>query len=309
IGYPYIAGHEIVGRLVKIGAVAAARWKVAEGARVAIESIVACGRCAGCRAGRGLHCDQRLIYGLTPAAHAPGLLGGYAQYLVLQGNTEVYPLPDHLSVQDAVLFNPLGSGFDWACRAAGTQVGDTVLIIGPGQRGLCSVLAAREAGASRIIVAGRGRRPWKLALALELGASEVVNTSELSLVDAVREMTNGEWIDRVIDTSPLATDTVLEAIRCVRPEGTVVLAGFKEEGGDLGAASNAIMEKAATVKGVFSVSDWAKRQAIKSLSAARYPVSKLHSHTFTIDELDQAFRTLGGEIDGDDALHITVVPS
>jgi threonine dehydrogenase-like Zn-dependent dehydrogenase len=309
IGYPYVAGHEIVGRLVKIGPVAAARWKLAEGARVAIESIVSCGRCESCKTGRSLFCDQRLIYGLTPAAHGPGLLGGYAQHVVLQANTEVYPLPDHLSVQDAVLFNPLGSGFDWACRAAGTQVGDSVLIIGPGQRGLCSVLAAKEAGASRIIVAGRGKRPWKLALAQELGATDVVNTDEHSLVDAIREMTNGEWIDRVIDTSPLATAPVVEAIQCVRPEGTVVLAGFKDGGGDLGAAANLIVDKAATVRGVFSVSDWAKRQAIKSLSAARYPVSRLHSHTFTIDELDRAFRTLGGEIEGDDALHITVTPS
>lgn len=308
IPYPYIAGHEIVGRIARIGDVAAARWKLGEGARVAVESIVACGRCTNCKTGKPLFCDQRLIYGLTPASRAPGLLGGYAEYVVLQANTDVYPLPDHLTPQDAVLFNPLGSGFDWACRAAGTQVGDTMLIIGPGQRGLCSVLAAKEAGASRIIVAGRGRRPWKLDLALELGATDVINTDQVSLVDAVREMTNGEWIDRVVDTSPNATSPVLEAIECVRPEGTVVLAGVKEAGGDLGAAANAIMAKAATVRGVFSVSDWAKRQAIKSLSAARYPVEKLHSHTFSIDDLDEAFRVLGAEVEGNDAMHITVLP-
>jgi threonine dehydrogenase-like Zn-dependent dehydrogenase len=308
VDYPYVAGHEIVGRIERIGAVAAERWKLGTGARVAVESIVSCGSCTMCKQGRALFCPQRLIYGLTPAARAPGLLGGYAEYLVLQANTEVYPLPDHLSVQDAVLFNPLGSGFDWACRAAGTQVGDSVLIIGPGQRGLCSVLAANETGASRIIVAGRGRRPWKLDLARELGATDVINTDEQSLVDTIREMTNGEWIDRVIDTSPMATGPVLEAIECVRPEGTVVLAGMKEAGGDLGAAANAIMRKAATVRGVFSVSDWAKRQAIKSLSAAKYPVERLHTHTFSIDELDQACQILGGEIEGNDAIHITVTP-
>src|SRR5204862_5817727 len=110
---------------------------------------------------RALHGRDRLIYGLTPLARAPGLLGGYAQHVVLQPNTDVYPLPDHLSPEDAVLFNPLGAGFDWTCRVGGTRVGDSVLIIGPGQRGQCCVVAAAEAGASRIIVAGRGRRPWK----------------------------------------------------------------------------------------------------------------------------------------------------
>ena len=60
-----------------------------------------------------------------------------------------------------MFFNPLGSGFDWAVRIAGTQVGDSVLIMGPGERGLACVIAAREAGAARIIVGGRGLRPWK----------------------------------------------------------------------------------------------------------------------------------------------------
>jgi threonine dehydrogenase-like Zn-dependent dehydrogenase len=67
-------------------------------------------------------------------------------------------MPKEISIQDAVFFNPLGSGLDWVVRLGGTQVGDTVLIMGPGQRGLGSVIAAWEAGAGRIIMCGRGRR-------------------------------------------------------------------------------------------------------------------------------------------------------
>src|SRR3954454_24880344 len=174
--YPLIAGHEIVGRIAAIGDGAAVRMGVGVGSRVALESTVACGSCINCAAGRALFCEHRMIYGLTPLARDPGLLGGYAEYLVLQPNSQVYPIADALSPQDAVLFNPLGSGFDWACRAGGTKVGDTVVIFGPGQRGLACVIAAAEAGAGRIIVVGRGRRPWKLQLALELGATDVVDS-------------------------------------------------------------------------------------------------------------------------------------
>ena len=54
--------------------------------------------------------------------------GGYAEYLVMRPNSQVYPMPDSLSIEDAVFFNPLGSGFDWGVRLAGTQLGDTVLL-------------------------------------------------------------------------------------------------------------------------------------------------------------------------------------
>ena len=52
------------------------------------------------------------------------------------------------------MFNPLGAGFRWAVEIPKTKPGDTVVIMGPGQRGLSSVIAARQAGAKKIIVTG-----------------------------------------------------------------------------------------------------------------------------------------------------------
>ena len=75
----------------------------------------------------------------------------------------------------AVMFNPLGAGFRWAVEIPETGPGDTVLVLGPGQRGLASVIAARAAGADRIIVTGLARDAQKLALARELGADHVID--------------------------------------------------------------------------------------------------------------------------------------
>src|SRR5581483_2043259 len=81
IAYPYIPGHEIVGRLERLGAGAAARWGLSEGQRVAVEPMVSCGACPDCRSGRPVHCTGgQIIYGLTPASYGPGLVGGYADY-------------------------------------------------------------------------------------------------------------------------------------------------------------------------------------------------------------------------------------
>ena len=60
------------------------------------------------------------------------------------------------------------------------------------------------------------------------------------------------------------------------------------------------------MKGAHSVSDWAKRQAIRILSTGNHDLSRLHTHTLPIRELDLAMRILGGEVDGEEPLHITV---
>jgi len=304
--YPVIDGHETVGRIARIGPRAAVRMGVTEGDRVALESTRPCGSCPPCVSGRWLYCDNRLIYGLTSVNDPPGLNGGYAEYLWMRSNSRVHPLPDHLSVEDAVFFNPLGSGFDWAVRIAGTQLGDTVLIMGPGQRGLACVVAAREAGAARIIVGGRGLRPWKLDLARQLGATDVVNTDRQSVVYVVREVTDGAMADRAIDTTPHAVKPVEDCIGSLRAEGTLVLTANKENAVPNFVAR--IISQALTVRGAYSVSEWAKRQAVRVLSSGRLDLSGVHTHTLPITELDQAMRILGGEVEGEEPLHITVVP-
>ena len=304
--YPLIDGHETVGRIARIGPAAAARLRVKEGDRVALESTRSCGLCAACLNDQWLYCDNRLIYGLTSTTNEPGLNGGYAEYLLMRSNSRVYPIPDDLSIEDAVFFNPLGAGFDWCLRVAGTQLGDTVLIMGPGQRGLSCVIAAHEAGAARIIVGGRGIRPWKLDVALQLGATHVVNTDKQSVVDVVREVTDGAMVDRAIDTTPYMVKPVQDCLDSLRAEGTLVLTAQKED--IVPDFTSRILGGALTVRGAYSVSEWAKHQAIRILSSRRYDLSSLHTHTFPIFELDRAMRTLGGEIAAERAMHITVTP-
>src|SRR5207249_11437616 len=73
----------------------------------------------------------------------------------------------------AVMFNPLGAGFRWAVEIPATGPGDSVLVLGPGQRGLASVIAARAAGADTIIVTGLARAARQPALPRDPGAHHV----------------------------------------------------------------------------------------------------------------------------------------
>ena len=203
VPFPAIPGHETIGRIVSCGDTASKRWGLAPGARVAVESTVPCGACPPSAAGQWLFCGQRLIYGLTSVANEPGLSGGFAEYMVLRANSRVYPLPDHLTTEDAVFFNPLGAGFsDWGVRTAGTEPGDTIVIFGPGQRGLSCVVAARHAGAACIVVVGRHRSHWKLELARSLGATHTIDSETDSVTRAVRAATDGRMADRVMTRHP-----------------------------------------------------------------------------------------------------------
>src|SRR3970282_1838495 len=175
--FPVIPGHEPVGIIGEIGEVARRRGGVPRGDRVAVEALLPCGPCRECVAGRYRLCRGRgfmSAYGYISTRTPPSLWGGYAQYMYLDPHSLVHRLSADVPAERAVLFNPLGAGFRWAVDLPGTRPGDTVVILGPGQRGLASVIACREAGAGCIVVTGLARDEAKLGRGGRFGAPQVL---------------------------------------------------------------------------------------------------------------------------------------
>jgi len=82
--YPVIPGHEPLGLIEEIGALARARWGVTEGDRVAVRSGYGCGRCAACARFESRACRTRGgTYGYTDVTKPPHLWGGYAEHMYL----------------------------------------------------------------------------------------------------------------------------------------------------------------------------------------------------------------------------------
>jgi threonine dehydrogenase-like Zn-dependent dehydrogenase len=203
-----------------------------------------------------------------------------------------------------VLFNPFASGFDWAVRVAGTRIGDDVLVVGPGIRGLAAVIACREAGANRIIVAGRNRNPLKFELAMTLGATHTVDSGKQDIADAVREITSGAGVDRAVDLTP-SPASVLDAVNSTRPGGTVVLAGVKGMA-ETSLRTDTIWSKGLTIRGVSGAQSWSFGQAARIISSGRYPLDKIHTHTYAFDQAESAIRILAGEDPGEEVIHMTL---
>lgn len=305
---PVIPRHEPLGIIEAIGDRAAERWRVDVGDRVAVENIIACGHCPRCLAGSRHLCERRKIYSYIPLAEQHGLWGAYARHMVLAAGSVVHKIDRSLPPELAVLFNPLGAGFRWAVEIPQTKPGDTVLVMGPGQRGLASVLAARQAGADKIFVTGLSADAKKLDLARAFGADATIDVEQEDLRRRVQELTDGRGVDVVVEVTSYATGPVAEALDLVRMGGAVVLAGVKGFKPIPDFVSDKIVMKEIRVLGAIGVSSSAYRSGIRMIESGKLPLERMHTHEFPLEEAELAIRTLAREIPGEDAIHCSLHP-
>lgn len=309
--YPVIPGHEPLGIVEELGERAAGRWGVQEGDRVALEVIVPCRSCSDCLTGRYQFCRNRTVgHGVTSVDTAPSLWGGFAEYLYLSAGAVLHKVDNRIPAELAALYNPLGAGVRWAVHLGQVGLGDTVLVLGAGQRGIASVIAARAAGAGTVIATGLAADAHKLALAREFGADHtlVVDGDDAEdTVERVREITDGAMADVVLELTPMAAGPVTDALLAARRGGRVVLAGLKGNR-DIPVRTDLVINRALTVVGAFGVDAPAYEEAIAIIESGRFPLEKMHTHTFGLDDTALAIETLAGEVSGEAAVHASVHP-
>jgi threonine dehydrogenase-like Zn-dependent dehydrogenase len=311
VRFPLIPGHEPLGIIERIGDRAAARWGVSVGDRVAVEALIPCGHCPACIAGRYQVCRGRgwmFGHGYVPLSQPPALWGGYADYMYLDPFSIVHRLRKDIPASLAVMFNPLGAGFRWAVEIPATGPGDTVLVLGPGQRGLASVVAARAAGADTIIVTGLRADARKLTLARELGADHVIDVEGEDARARVRELTGGRGADVVVEVSANSPEPVAEALHYVATGGRIVLAGVKGFKAVPEFVSDLVVVKEVTIRGAFGVTSRAYEAAIRLIESGRVPIARMHTHDFALEEAELAIRTLAGEAPGEPSIHSCLLP-
>jgi threonine dehydrogenase-like Zn-dependent dehydrogenase len=306
-----ILGHENVGRITELGPLAKARWGVEPGDRVVIEEYLPCGHCEYCRTNDFRLCDATDIwlggmrYGTTGVAIEPALWGGFSQYQYLHPNSVLHRVPESIPAELAALAIPLSNGFEWATFEGGAAYGKTVVVLGPGQQGLACVVAAKNAGASHIVIVGLESDAPRLAIARRLGADDTLVAGP-GVEAHVREVTRGRMADVVIEASSGGPETISAALRLVRKRGTLVLAGEKHAAVPQFDA-DAIVSRVVRILGVRGHSYRAVELALELIGSKRFPLELLCTSSFGLDHVDDALRTLGGER-GSDAIHVTVLP-
>lgn len=310
-GRPFIPGHEVVGTIVAAGDRALARWDVEIGARVAVEVFLSCRRCDACQRGEYRRCASHGLadmIGFTPIEAPPGLWGGYSTHLYLAPDVLLLPVPNLLDPVLATAFNPLGAGIRWGRTVPRTKEGDVVAVLGPGMRGLCALVAAREAGARFVMVTGYGDRDRdRLDAARLFGADLVVDVATDDPVVALRD-TAGQLADVVVDVTAKAPAAFSQALRLARTGGTVVVAGTRGMPGTPGFSPDQIVYKELTVIGALGVDAPAYNEALQILAEGRYPFAHVTREVVDLDHVEPLLAAMAGEPGPLPPLHGVVVP-
>lgn len=214
---PFIPGHEFVGRIVQTGA-GVSDFHV--GDRVVAEQIVPCGHCRFCRTGKYWMCKNRGGFGFYKE-----LNGGMGEYVKFLPETRVYPIPDDLPFEKALLIEPYACA-KHAVDRADIQCGDVAVISGAGTLGLAMITYARMRNPAKLIALDIN--PRRLEKAKEFGADLVINPAETDAVEEIRALTDGYGCDIYIEATGHSS-SVVTGLNAVRKLGVFVEFGVFAE--------------------------------------------------------------------------------
>lgn len=207
---PYYPGHEVVGVVLEVGDAVQA---VAPGDRVTVEPTLICGHCKQCLNGHENLCENLQFFGCGYRE------GGMADVFAVRAD-RLHKVPAPFTDSQAALIEPLATPVH-AVRLAGDVRGKKVAILGAGTIGLMTLIAARHAGAGKIV--STDPLANKRQMALDLGADAVIDATTPDLAGAVRAEL-GESADVVFDCVS-HQDTVEIAVKMAIKGGTVAVVG------------------------------------------------------------------------------------
>ena len=223
--FPYLLGHEAAGRVEAIGGNVTG---LAPGDFVILNWRAVCGECRACRRGRPWYCfathnAQQKMTLADGTVLSPALGIGAFTELTLVAAGQCTKVDDRIKPEVAGLLGcGVMAGLGAALNTAGVTRGDSVAVIGCGGVGDAAVLGANLAGARKIIAVDVD--PGKLEWARGFGATDVVNSRETDPVEAIRELTEGNGADVVIEAVG-RPETYTQAFYARDLAGTVVLVG------------------------------------------------------------------------------------
>lgn len=212
---PVVLGHEFSGIVVEIGN-QVKRIKVGDRVTALPSTAVCCGVCEHCRSGNYMFCSERKSMG-------SGINGGFTKYVVVREDM-VYIIPNHLSLEEAALSEPLACAVKAIEELTSIQVGDTVLLSGPGPIGLICLSLLIMKGC-KVIVAGTSADSVRLEIAREMGADLIVNINEVNLQGVIDKVTGFRGVDVSIECSGAAA-SIASCLQGVRKRGKYIQVGI-----------------------------------------------------------------------------------
>lgn len=216
-----ILGHEAVGEVVEVGSLVK-EFKV--GDKVLVSAITPDWGSLEAQDGYAMH-SSGMLSGWKFSNFKDGVFAEY--FHVNEADANLALLPEGMDLGAACMIaDMVPTGFH-AVELADVQFGDNVAVIGIGPVGLMSVAGAAIRGAANIYAVGSRKNCSDLAL--EFGATEIINYKQGDIVEQILDRTHGHGVDRVMIAGG-DVKTMSQAIRMLKPGGKIGNVNYLGEG-------------------------------------------------------------------------------
>ncbi len=291
-----ILGHEAVGMVTEIGGAVSG---FAVGDRVLVPAVTKCGRCEYCQRGMPSHCQTVGGIGWIFGHLIDGTQAEYVR--VPYADTSLYSIPESVTNEQAIfLADSLPTGYEIGVLAGGVKPGDTVAVVGAGAVGLSAILTTGLFGASKVIAIDSNK--FRLESAFDMGATDTVEVGPNTVAE-VLALTDGLGVDVAIEAVGYP-ETLLTAVALVRPGGTIANIGVHGAPVTLPMQDMWIQNIKLTMGLVDTVSI---PTLLKMVASGRIKSEKMGTHTFTFDQIDQAYEVFKNAA-ANSALKVIITP-
>ena len=291
-----IVGHEPVGVIERLGS-AVVGYEV--GDRVLCGAITPCGSCFYCQSHSESQCaghggEWEMIGGWRLGNSMDGVQADFFRVPYAQAN--LAKIPDDMTDEQCLMLADIASTGISAAETADVRIGQTVAVFAQGPIGLCATAGARLKGASLII--GIDAIEKRLTLSREMGADELIDFTQEDPVAAIKRLTEGRGVDVAIEALG-KQDTFAWALDATRAGGIVSSLGVY--GGKLEIPLESFVYGIGDKKILTTLCPGGKermRSLMELVRHGRLDVSKLITHRFGLDQIEEAYDLFAHQRDG-----------
>jgi threonine dehydrogenase-like Zn-dependent dehydrogenase len=289
-----VIGHEPVGVIEELGD-GVTGYEI--GDRVLVGAITPCGQCRACLSAQWAQCGHgEGVEAIGGWRFGNTINGAQAEYLLVpNAQANLAKIPDDLTDEQVVLLADIAStGFSGA-ESGNIRIGDTVVVFAQGPIGLCATAGAKLMGASFIV--GIDGDPVRMQMAKRMGADVVLDPKECDVVAEVKKLTGGGG-DVGIEALGIQ-ETFENCLRCLRPGGTLSSLGVYS--GKLQMPYDAFAAGIGDYKIVTTLCPGGKermRRLMSMVQTNRFDPTPLLTHTFSLDQIVEAYDLFGERRDG-----------
>ena len=302
--YPFMLGHEVVGRIEEVGGKFEGKdffgQPIEVGDRVVPWPVIPCGECYFCK-----YIQQLNLCDFPPLKRkVPPLDGGFAEFQYIPKEKPIIKVPEDIPVEIAVLVEPFATALraiersfqpGVPDRCEGMGPGKIVVVQGSGPIGLLCTLLAKLSGASKVIVTGAPEA--RLKLCEEFGADTTINIEEVKdpkeRIKLVKQETPSQAGADIVIEAAGKPQAFAEGLEMVRRGGTYVEIGHFTYQGEVSLNPQIIVHKDLRIIGSYGNTPQGFLTSLRILQQLKekVPLQKIITHRFPLEKTKEALET------------------